>query len=313
MRRAPAGAARNINIVAGKILEPVYAFGRPVGLMVCLAIEKMGGTMEIQIDKIFYELEISDFDNDQRKIKVITGQDGRACDDRKKYLNIYASIMAEPVGKFCKSLKNTEDAVHRFDWQFGVSTPSDKEPVFDWVAALRDERSICVQVLIETPGQDCECIVTAADINGFKPLNTMKDESTNFLSLAGSIIGGASPVPMLSKAMELLTSDADRTEAAKYENRFKNMFRLFRFLTDKGDQGVEYVLTKDVLSQWGTFLRGSFGLCFFSNASKAADGIDYRVKLLPKLGFKKKDHLCFLPSPRQQEAIKAELVIRVKG
>jgi len=269
--------------------------------------------VEIKLDKVFYELEISDIDNDKRTITVLTGQDRREYDNSKSYLNIYASLMASPVGKFCESLKNNEEVVHRFDWQFGVSTPSAKDAVFDWVTALRDDRSICVQVLIETPDQECECIVTYADINGFNPLNTMKDESTNYLSLAGSIIGGVSPVPILSKAMGLLTSEADRKEAAKYENRFKNMFRLFRFLTDKGDQGVEYVLTKDVLAQWGTFLRGSFGLCFISNSPKATNAFKYRIKLLPKLGFKKKDHLCFLPSPEQQEGIKAEIVINVKG
>lgn len=269
--------------------------------------------MEIKIDKVFHELEISDIDNDNRTITVLTGRDGRRYDNSKNYLNIYASLIASPEGKFCDSLKKNEDVVHRFEWQFGVSTPSAKDAVFDWVGALRNDRSICVQVLIEAPDRECECIVEYADINGFKPLNTLKDESTNYLSLAGSIIGGVSPVPILSKAMGLLTSEADRKEAAKYENRFKNMFRLFRFLTDKGNQGVEYVLTKDVLAQWGTFLRGSFGLCFVSNSSKSTNAHKYRIKLLPKLGFKKNDHLCFLPSPEQQEGIKAELVINVKG
>jgi hypothetical protein len=140
----------------------------------------------------------------------------------------------------------------------------------------------------------------------------MKDESTNYLSLAGSIIGGMSPIPMLSKAMGALTSKADKQDAAKYENRIKNMFRLFRFLTDKGEQGLEYVLTKDVLSQWGTFLKGSFGICFIRNASESTKPSSYRIKLLPKLGFKKDDHLCYLPSPEQAEAVKAELVIEVK-
>jgi len=140
----------------------------------------------------------------------------------------------------------------------------------------------------------------------------MKDESTNYLSLAGSIIGGMSPIPMLSKAMGALTSKADQQDAAKYENRIKNMFRLFRFLTDQGHQGIEYVLTKDVLAQWGTFLKGSFELCFVGNGPKVPSPAPYRIKLLPKLGFKKNDHLCFLPSPEQADAIKAELVINVK-
>jgi hypothetical protein len=141
----------------------------------------------------------------------------------------------------------------------------------------------------------------------------MKDESTNYLSLAGSIIGGMSPIPILSKAMGALTSKADQQDAAKYENRIKNMFRLFRFLTDKGEQGIEYVLTKDVLSQWGTFLKGSFNICFVRDSSGPAVTSSYRIKLLPKLGFKKNDHLCYLPSPDQAEAVKAELVIEVKG
>ncbi|MBU0973473.1 MAG: hypothetical protein KKC20_22715 [Proteobacteria bacterium] len=269
--------------------------------------------MEIKIDKIFCELEVSDIDNDKRRITRLTGQDTHLYDDQKRYLNVYASLMASPVGKFSESLEDKERIIHRFDWQFGVSTPSAEAAVFDWVAQLRDERSLCVQVLIQPLDQDCECIVASADFNGFMPLNTMKDESTNYLSLAGSIIGGVSPVPILSKAMGLLTGEADRKEAAKYENRFKNMFRLFRFLTDNGNQGLEYVLTKDVLAQWGTFLKGSFGLCFIRNSSKDATSCDYRIKLLPKLGFKKKDHLCFLPSPGQQEDLKAEIVITVNG
>ncbi len=268
--------------------------------------------MEIKMNKIFHELEISDFDNDNRSIKLLTDQKKKEYDSHKEYLNIYTSLMAAPSGRFCKDLKNTEAVIHRFEWQFGVSAPSAVRPVFDWVGALREDRSICIQILIVTPDKDCECIVTEADMNGFRPFNTMKDESTNYLSLAGSIIGGMSPIPMLSKAMGVLTSKADQQDAAKYENRVKNMFRLFQFLTDKGEQGIEYVLTKDVLSQWGTFLKGSFGLCFISNASEAPAPSQYRIKLLPKLGFKKNDHLCFLPSPEQAEKIKAELVIDVK-
>ena len=269
--------------------------------------------MAIRVDKFFYELEISDIDNDRRAISVLSGKECRDYDVRKKYLNIYASLMGDAAGKFCRQLTQAKEVVHRFDWQFGVSTPSARQAVFDWVGALRDDRSICVQILIESPNSDCECIVAGADINGFKPLNTMKDESTNFLSLAGSIIGGASPVPMLSKAMEKLTGEAERTEAARYENRFKNMFRLFRFLTDCGDQGVEYVLNKDVLSQWGTFIKGSLELCFISNSPIPAGGRDYRIRLLPKLGFKQKDHLCFLPAPEQQEELKAEIVVNVSA
>ncbi len=268
--------------------------------------------MKILMDKIFHELEISDFDSDDRSIKVLTGQREKRYDRDKEYLNIYASLMAAPTGLFCNDLKKNKSVIHHFEWQFGVSAPSAVSPVFDWVGALREDRSINIQVLIETPGKDHECLVTHADMNGFRPFNTMKDKSTNYLSLAGSIVGGMSPIPMLSKAMGVLTSKADQLDAAKYENRVKNMFRLFRFLTDRGDQGIEYVLTKDVLSQWGTFLKGSFGLCFISNASEAASPSQYRIKLLPKLGFKKNDHLCYLPRPEQAEEIKAELVIEVK-
>lgn len=268
--------------------------------------------METRIDKIFRELEISEIDNDDRRVAVLPDSDRREYDSGKRYLNVYVSMMASPEGKFCENIEKNEATVHRFDWQFGVSTPSAGEAVFDWVGALRKDRSICIQVLIEAPGSGCECIVTHADINGFKPLNLMKDEDTNYLSLAGSIVGGMSPVPFLSKAMGTLTSELDRREAVEYENRFKNMFRLFRILTDKGDQGIEYVLTKDILAQWGTFLRGSFGLCFISNSPKPADGCAYRIKLLPKLGFKKKDDLCYVPAPQQQDLIKAELSVTVK-
>ncbi len=269
--------------------------------------------MEIKMNKVFQELEISNFDTDNRSIRLLTGQEKRNYDSNKEYLNLYTSLMAAPSGLFCKDLKNNAKEIHHFEWQFGVSAPSAAYPVFDWVGALREDRSICIQVLIETPGPDYECIITHADMNGFRPFNTMKDESTNYFSLAGSIIGGMSPIPLLSKAMGVLTSKADRQDAAKYENRVKNMFRLFRFLTDKGDQGLEYVLTKDVLSQWGTFLKGSFEICFISNASGSVLPSPYRIKVLPKLGFKKNDHLCFLPSPEQAEDIKAELVIDVKA
>ncbi len=269
--------------------------------------------MEIKVNKVFHELEISDFDTDNRSIKLMTGQGKKTYDPRKEYLNLYTSLMASPSSLFCKDLNKSKETTHHFEWQFGVSAPSAVSPVFDWVGALREDRSICIQVLVETPGPDCECIVTQADMNGFRPFNTMKDESTNYLSLAGSIIGGMSPIPMLSKAMGALTSKADAQDAAKYENRIKNMFRLFRFLTDKGEQGIEYVLTKDVLSQWGTFLKGSFNICFVQDASGPAVLSPYRIKLLPKLGFKKNDHLCYLPRPDQAEAIKAELVVEVKG
>jgi len=269
--------------------------------------------MEIKVNKVFHELEISDFDTDNRSIRLLTGQGKKNYDPHKEYLNLYTSLMASPSGLFCKDLKKNEAVSHHFEWQFGVSAPSAVSPVFDWVGALREDRSICIQILVETPGPDCECIVTQADMNGFRPFNTMKDESTNYLSLAGSIIGGMSPIPMLSKAMGALTSKADAQDAAKYENRIKNMFRLFRFLTDKGEQGIEYVLTKDVLSQWGTFLKGSFNVCFVRDASGPAVLSPYRIKILPKLGFKKNDHLCYLPSPEQAEAVKAELVIEVKG
>lgn len=265
----------------------------------------------MKVHKVFHELAISEFDTDNRSITLLKKEKPKPQGPGLEYLNISASLMASSPGVFCKDLKDNETGIHRFEWQFGVTAPPVKDPVFDWVGALREDRSICIQVIIETPGPGYECIVTQADMNGFRPFNTMKDESTNYLSLAGSIIGGMSPIPMLSKAMGVLTSKADKLDAAKYENRIKNMFRLFRFLTDKGEQGLEYVLTKDVLSQWGTFLKGSFGIRFIRNASETAESAAYRIKLLPKLGFKEGDHLCYLPRPDQAEDIKAELVIEV--
>lgn len=270
--------------------------------------------MEVKMNKIFHELEITDFDTDNRSVKLLTGKRKKEDDLHKEYLNIYTSLMSASSGQFCNDLKKNEGAIHHFEWQFGVSAPVVKGHVFDWVGALREDRSICIQVLIETPGPDYECLVTDADMNGFKPLNTLKDESTNYFSLFGNIAGDIAPVPAFSKIIGRLTGQADKQDAAKHANRFKNMFRLFRFLTDKGEQGLEYVLNKDILSQWGTFLKGSFGLCFVSNAKGGPPpSSQYRIKVLPKLGFKKNDHLCFLPPPDQAEEIKAELAIDVRG
>lgn len=267
----------------------------------------------MKVHKVFHELAISEFDTDNRSITLLKKEKPKPHGPGLEYLNISASLMASSPGVFCKDLKDNEAEIHRFEWQFGVTAPPVRDPVFDWVGALREDRSICIQVIIETPGPDYECIVTQADMNGFKALNTLKDESTNYLSLVGSMVGDISPIPALSKIMERLTGQADKRDAARYANRFKNMFRLFRFLTDKGEQGIEYVLTKDVLSQWGTFLKGSFKICFVRDASGPAVSSPYRIKLLPKLGFKKNDHLCYLPRPEQAEDIKTELVIEVAG
>jgi len=262
----------------------------------------------MKIHKVFHELEITDVKTDKRSITLLKKEKPKPYDSCKKYLNMYASLMASSPGVFCKDLKSNDAEIHRFEWQFGVTAPPVKDPVFDWVGALRDDRSICIQVIIGTPGPGYECIVTQADMNGFKPLNTLKDDSTNYFSLIGSMVGDISPIPAFSKIMGRLTGHADKRDAARYANRFKNMFRLFRFLTDKGEQGFEYILTKDVIAQWGTFFKGSFGICFIRNASTAKSA-SYRIKLLPALGFKEGDHLCYLPRPDQ--AIKAELAIEV--
>jgi len=277
-----------------------------------LDVKNEEGKMELKIKKSFLELEISDFDKDERTIEKMGDKKERKYDKNKKYLNIYSSIMAPQKGKFSDSLIKNEDKSHRVDWQFGVTAPSlNKGEVFDWKNALRPERSISIQVLINSPDPKCECIVTYADINGFKPLNTMKDKSTNYLSLVGSIFGKLSPVPILSATMNSLVKEKYRKDAAEYENRFKNMFRLFRFLTDKGDQGVEYILSKDVLDQWGTFLRGSLGLCFFSESPTSNNEHHYQIRLIPQLGFKKDDNLCYLPRPEDHEKIDTKITVSV--
>ncbi len=61
--------------------------------------------MEIKVNKVFHELGISDFDTDNRSIRLLTGEKKKNYDPHKEYLNLYTSLMASPSGLFCKNLK----------------------------------------------------------------------------------------------------------------------------------------------------------------------------------------------------------------
>ena len=80
------------------------------------------------------------------------------------------------------------------------------------------------------------------------------------------------------------------------------MFRLTRFITDEGDQGMEYLLSKDVPKQWGSFFRGNFGVCFIGG-DLSNKPYKYTISLMPKLGYKNRgnEEICYLPKPGEDQ------------
>ncbi len=251
--------------------------------------------MGIQIVKKFSNLEFVNHKTQKPTSRFVSPNSAKPGDGH--LLLLYVSLMAPrtvPLINYqTKELK--PDQVCKLDWHFGICNhPKDWD--FDWLQELRPERSLAVQVVIEIPNK-VEFTEVYSDMMGLQPLNQTMERKPDFIQVAANVGAAISPSKFFSTMLENLGTEREKTKVAHEAFLLSRRFMMYRYVDNTGRRGIEWLLTKDMISEWGSLLRGSVYIAFFGTNQGEMDVAPQHAKitLVTRLGFLEKDLLCYIP------------------
>jgi hypothetical protein len=209
-----------------------------------------------------------------------------------KALRLHFSLMGETspqlsplAADFATSDKTT---LYRYDWMVGATPFYPYYNPWDWFNAIGDERAMIVQLLIDTGKSGCGTSESNAFLLGLLPSKDTTSNVDPMLPKLGETFEKASafvsPLSITAGAIlkfgsvisSLVVSDE------KDKTPYKNWF-LYRFLDQTRECcAVEWNVSRNVLHQYGSVLRGSILLAFHGTPKP-----DVPIKLLlrPRLNF----------------------------
>jgi hypothetical protein len=172
---------------------------------------------------------------------------------------------------------------YRYDWIVGLSCVAEESRWWDWQATLRAEDALKVQLLIEpVPG------ITYSELSAeLLALHPSRDTTSWFeesagesLKTAGSIAkAGASVIPGLAFGAQILNAIPSKLDKRQwFLGRRKNWFLYRYFDAMVGCPAVEWVVSKNVMRQYGPLLRGSLALAFHGEPGQSGECANLRLR-----------------------------------
>jgi hypothetical protein len=225
------------------------------------------------------------------KLRGQTAKDDQVYTPKTQALKLYFSLMGEtapelaPLTADFSMDKSTQ--LYRYDWMVGA-TPFNGCYDWNWFEKIAEERAFIVQLLIDSAESGCATSEVNAFLLGLLP---SKDTTSYWEALlpklAGSLDKMADIVNLINfkaaAAMKITSVVSDFvTPAEKSQKPYKNWF-LYRFLDEKRQcHAVEWNISRNVIHQYGSVLRGSILLAFHGNPKS---GKPLKLLLRPRLNF----------------------------
>jgi hypothetical protein len=217
-----------------------------------------------------------------------TVKDGRSLGPSLRwYLSIAGdtSVKTSPMSP----TQQTETHAYRFDWMVGLACCSSREDEWDWQARLRDEDALKVQILLKAPPGITWSDLSAELLALHPSRNTtswIEDNAGEALQAASALASlGGSAIPGLALGAQFLNAIPSGTRQRRWlfwRRRHWYLYRYFDVLLDC--PGVEWVVSKNVMRQYGPMLRGSLALAF--HGEPAVTGSPATMYLRAGLGIK---------------------------
>ena len=268
--------------------------------------------MGIQIVKKFPSLEFSNHKAGKPSSRFVKSDSAKP--ENGHLLHLYVSLMAPKTVPLIQ-LQTEElkaEQVCKFDWHFGICNhPNDWN--FDWLKELRSVRSLAVQLVIEVP-KEIEFTEVYSDMMGLQPLNQTLERKPDFLQVATNVGVAIAPNRGLATLLESLGTEREKTKMANDAYMLARRFMMYRYVDNTGRRGIEWLLTKDMVSEWGSLLRGSVYIAFYGTGCRGEKenhienklASQYaKITLNTRLGFLDKDLLCYIPEgqPKQSTCV----------
>jgi hypothetical protein len=200
-------------------------------------------------------------------------------------LRWYFSLQGEENPQFSETMLMQKDAkdqrIYRYDWAFGISMV---QPfAWNWLEELNNDDAITIQILLEPVENAPDAIPVAATLSALSPSRNTQSKwdlskISKFAADAAKIGAAALPVmdyisSGLSLTSNILESDTDGK---------KNWF-LYQFFDEKLKcPAVEWRISKEVLKEYGTLLRGSLFLAFHGTPARPGH---LRLQLRPQIRY----------------------------
>ena len=265
--------------------------------------------MSIQIVKKFPSLELVNHKTRNPTSRFVTPESTKP--DKGHLLRLYISLMAPKtvpvIHAQTKELK--PEQVCKFDWHFGICNhPNDWS--FDWLEELRAERSLAVQVVIEIP-DEIEFTEVYSDMMGLQPLNQTLQRKPDFIQVAADVGAAVAPTKLFAAMLESLGTEREKIKLSNEAYRLARRFMMYRYVDNTGRRGIEWLLTKDLISEWGSLLRGSVYIAFYGTGYRDEKehqvGLEVppphaKITLSARLGFLENDPLCYIPEGQPEES-----------
>lgn len=255
--------------------------------------------MNMQVVKKFTSLALKDYKKRKSTFEFVTEHSTKPNDGN--LLCLYTSVItskAVPLIQLPIPIKELKpEQMCKIDWHFGICNHP-KDDSFDWLKELRRKRSLAIQLIIEIP-KNIEFIEIYSDMMGLQPLNQILDSKPDFLNVATNVAVNIPPIKVFAELLKSLKIEIEKIVVAEKLSRRLHQFLMYRFINDKGMRGIEWSISKEIISEWGSLLRGSVYIAFYGTTSRSEQA---KISLCPRLGFYPNDPLIYIPEGQPDQS-----------
>ena len=194
-------------------------------------------------------------------------------------------------------------AAYRYDWIFGIGCLNSENFWWDWKAAMRDTKALCVRFLISTAHTGFAVTELSATLHGLQPSkNTKSWLECHSKQLAETLVSvaGATESILPSKVGAVLRTSAAISNFVNSDSASGKNWHIYRYLDiEKRCSAVEWNIHKTVLDEFGPLLRGSLILTFHGERAKDSDKA-VSIEMRAGLGFFPEDEICYVQPTRAE-------------
>jgi len=210
-----------------------------------------------------------------------------------KALRLHFSLMGETSPKLSQLsvdfAADEKSTYWRYDWMVGATPFHPYYNEWNWFDKIAEKRAMIIQLLIDPAGSGCGVSESNAFLLGLLPAKNMDSPLDPILPKLGdgldkmsSIVGAFSGVAGTLLKISSVISSLVVTDEKGQKKDYKNWF-IYRFLDEnRRCCGVEWNVSRNVLHQYGSVLRGSL-LLAFHGSPKANTPL--KLLLRPRISF----------------------------
>jgi hypothetical protein len=190
---------------------------------------------------------------------------------------------------------------YRFDWIVGVAPLEAGGKWWDWLAEIRENRALAVQLLIDGGDSGCTVSEFSANLLGLQPSRDLASWLERNADMVGKSLHEAADKasPMSTRAANILNASALMSNFIGSGERGAKHWFIYRCLDEKRKCAVvEWNIHRTVLEQYGPLLRGSLVLSFHGTWNRPKP---ITLLLRPRLGFSRASEIDYLPPEEELE------------